>query len=170
MTDREANARNDLRLEEYKVLKAEISTLDARVERGISTVLGINALVLTVIYLDIVPGLRIIDIDPDRLRSVELPLFGALFLLNAVLGSRYYFMTKHIEKIGGYIARLEQEIYRKTPQPLGWELSMRGDAPVDIKKHNTRIDTFRRMIFWVFVAMVNLAVLLDMIYSLISEG
>lgn len=178
MTDHDAQARSDLRLEEYRLLKAEISTLDARVERGISTVLGINALVLTVIYLGILPLLIALQIqlDEELLNSLKLPLFYVLILLNAVLGSRYFFMTKHIDKIGGYIARLEWEIYRKpeTPpresgmpccehdKPLGWELSMRGGAPVDVKKDNTIVDTFRRMIFWVLVGVMNIAALLDL--------
>jgi len=172
VTEVEDQARNDLRLEEYRVLKAEISALDARVERGISTILGINALVLAVIYLDVVPmpGAYQDRVDPDRLTSLELPLLYTLFFLNLALGVRYYAATVHIDKIGGYIARLEQEIYRKTTEPLGWEMSMRGDEPVDVKKNNTGVDTFRRTVFWVFVLAMNLVVLLDLTCTLPFKG
>lgn len=164
--DNATPAAEQMLLEEFRVLKAEIAMLDQRVERGISVLLAINAIAYSGIYLGVLPWFQLDEAGRDavggQLSDLSKPLAWILLVFNVVFGTRYVFSTKHIDQIGSYIARLEDAIYRGVNSSnLGWESSLRGRAADGLSKKPTFVDVFRRYIVWIVIGGLNILVLTD---------
>lgn len=152
-----------LMLEEYRTLRGEIERLDTRVERGVTILLTINAAIYSIIFLDGVTvgnAIKVGTVEKADLSGLHPAMLWLLLAVNLVMSARYIGTTKHIDVIGGYLARIEAVAYRNSDVPLGWESLLRGQVEaLSARKTDTAIDAFRRYSVWVGLLIFNLVVI-----------
>lgn len=143
---------------EFKALREEIESHNKRIEAAQYTIVVVNAFALSIIYLKVIPTLSVASLG-ETVTPIAVHVALILLFTNMTFAIKYVLQANHIDKIGAYIARIEQAIYGDGPASLGWERHLVGAG---VKK--SAGERARRFAVWALLCALSLGVALHQIW------